>query len=504
MMPTTTIETSCFNINEQFEDVYSIYDELSKETGFLEKYNYIDSSWFIHLNNNEQLLQILSVYNLSSPVMSLLLPIIFLILPFFILKFQGINLSMTTYFNVLKQVCSKHAIGHLFTNFKELPLEKQFYMLFSIFFYCFQIYQNGNACIKFYRNLSKMHTYLLSLRQYIDYTLDTFDHVKMLCTNLGSYSPFIQHMNEEREILYNLKCKLDNIKQWKLNIRNLMNIGFAMKCFYTIYSDDTIKHSLTYSFGFHGFINNIEQLKMKLDANFISSCKFSKKKTIFKDAYFPSLLQHQLIEPIKNSYNINKHILITGPNAAGKTTLLKTTLFNILFSQQTCHGFYSNAVIPIYSKIHCYLNIPDTSGRDSLFQAEARRCKNIIIDIENDKKGKHFCVFDELYSGTNPYEAISASIAFLKYLNKFKNTNYMLTTHFLDVCKSLDNDKRIINCHMNILNQSSDNSSCEFKYTYKLKQGISSIKGGVKVLVDLDYPAEIIKETKLLINKLDM
>jgi DNA mismatch repair ATPase MutS len=80
----------------------------------------------------------------------------------------------------------------------------------------------------------------------------------------------------------------------------------------------------------------------------------------------------------------------------------------------------------------------------------------------------------------------------------------MLTTHFLDVCKSLDNDKRIINCHMNILNKSAENSSCEFKYTYKLKQGISSIKGGVKVLVDLNYPVEIIKETNLLINKLDM
>ena len=35
-------------------------------------------------------------------------------------------------------------------------------------------------------------------------------------------------------------------------------------------------------------------------------------------------------EPVKNSYNLDKQLIITGPNAAGKTTLLKTTLFNVL------------------------------------------------------------------------------------------------------------------------------------------------------------------------------
>ena len=87
-------------------------------------------------------------------------------------------------------------------------------------------------------------------------------------------------------------------------------------------------------------------------------------------------------KPIKNTYNLDKNILITGPNAAGKTTIVKTTLFNIIISQQIGYGFYDKAYLHIYDFIHSYINIPDTSGRDSLFQAEARRCENILTVIE--------------------------------------------------------------------------------------------------------------------------
>ena len=190
-------------------------------------------------------------------------------------------------------------------------------------------------------------------------------------------------------------------------------------------------------------------------------------------------------------------MIITGPNAAGKTTLLKTTLFNIILSQQIGYGCYKSASLVVFNNIHCYINIPDTSGRDSLFQAEARRCKDILTLVEKNSSERHFCVFDELYSGTNPYEAISSAAAFLKYLNKFPNVCFILTTHFLDLCKRLDNEEKIKNYHMEILG-----NQLNFTYTYKLITGISNIKGGVKVLNDLEYPQEIIDETQKVISDL--
>jgi|TARA_B110000261_G_scaffold41033_1_gene48132 DNA mismatch repair ATPase MutS len=42
-----------------------------------------------------------------------------------------------------------------------------------------------------------------------------------------------------------------------------------------------------------------------------------------------------------------------------------------------------------------------------------------------------------------------------------------------------------------------------FDYTYKLVDGVSDIKGGVKVLIDLEYPERIISNTKELINEMN-
>ena len=139
----------------------------------------------------------------------------------------------------------------------------------------------------------------------------------------------------------------------------------------------------------------------------INKCSFGKRLTL-KNTFYPYLINSSTI---KNNITLDKNIIITGPNASGKTTLLKTVLFNQIFSQMWGYGFYSKATVPLYKSIHCYLNIPDTSGRDSLFQAEARRCKEIIDSIQDNEK--HFCIFDELFSGTNPYELAHASFGFV-------------------------------------------------------------------------------------------
>ena len=47
----------------------------------------------------------------------------------------------------------------------------------------------------------------------------------------------------------------------------------------------------------------------------------------------------------------------------------------------------------------------------------------------------------------NPYEAIASAVAFLKYMNKSTNVSYVITTHFLILCK-LSNEPQVRNCHM--------------------------------------------------------
>jgi DNA mismatch repair ATPase MutS len=193
--------------------------------------------------------------------------------------------------------------------------------------------------------------------------------------------------------------------------------------------------------------------------------------------------------PVKNDIQISKNMIITGPNASGKTTVLKSTLINIILSQQFGCGFYDSATIYPYKYIHCYLNIPDTSGRDSLFQAESRRCKEILDIIQEFKDDTHICIFDELFSGTNHTEAIISATAFMNYLVKFKTVSCLLTTHFIKVCKKLNKNKNITNFNMHTLKTNTNKNI----HTYLLKEGISEVKGGLQVLHDLKFPTEILE-----------
>ena len=199
---------------------------------------------------------------------------------------------------------------------------------------------------------------------------------------------------------------------------------------------------------------------------------------------------------VKNTCDFSKSIVLSGPNASGKTTILKTSIINTILTQQFGYGCYEEASVIPFKFIHCYLNIPDTSGRDSLFQAEARRCKDIIDIIDANPDDKHFCAFDELYSGTNPEDAVASSLAFMQYISSNNNVSSILTTHYNKVCRKLARNKRIQNYNMKTV--STENNT--FLYTYKLEKGISNVKGGVKVLSELNYPSTIVENTKNMIS----
>ena len=194
---------------------------------------------------------------------------------------------------------------------------------------------------------------------------------------------------------------------------------------------------------------------------------------------------------VKNNCDLSQNIIITGVNASGKTTFLKTTAINILVSQQFGVGFYSSCSMRPFTHIHSYLNIPDTSGRDSLFQAEARRCKDILDVIKANKEERHFCVFDELFSGTNAEEATTASFGFLKYLQGFANVDFILTTHFVKLCKMV---KKADNLQIENFKMDATIDGNNIVFHYKLIKGISKIKAAKLILIQMGFPEEIISE----------
>ena len=477
--------------------LYNNCEQIIYDNGFTSNYQYINMPLLDKFNNNTLVLQALSVYNLSTPVISLAIPILFLLLPFFIIKLQGHNITLNLYFNHLKTVFSNHIIGKLFTSLSETNLSNKIYIFFSFGFYIFQLYLNINGCIKYFRNIKYIHTTLQDVKLYITETLKNYEHFLNYTRDLVHYKRFNDRIASNIAIFKSYLCELKKLTPYSLRMTKIFELGQLMKCFYYLNKNTSFINSLYFSFGFNGYVKNIEMLQKYISNKVMNYCSYnSNKPTNFDNSYFANLNTIETIDKpsvkiVKNSYKLDKNIIITGPNASGKTTLLKSTLFNIILCQQIGCGFFNGASIKVYDYIHCYINIPDTGGRDSLYQAEARQCKNILQLIENNKTKNHFCVFDELYSGTNPDEAITTAYGYLNHLNKLKNIDYMLTTHYNKLCKKLT--KQNNNFYMNVKTNASGD---DFEYTYKIKKGVSKVKGALKVLKDLEYPDNIITNMK--------
>ena len=524
----------------EFDRVDEFWNTLkTNRVGFKDKFGYFDVPPLPIIERLEELnhvptaLQILSVYNVSTPVISLLMPVLLLILPFFIIKSRGIDIGVDKYIEVLKTLASSHAVGKLFTEFSSVPIERKMYILTSVMFYFIQVYQNTMSCYRFYKNIYTIHDHLILVRDYLKQTAVKMERVLRCCASLQYYNAFSGCLGAElhkvRSVCYDLEC----VQPFSLSFDAISKIGYVMKHYYLFFNDLDVDAMMRYTFGFNAYYEHMRGVAHHIDSGVLHPCTFvdekldagddnNKKNTTMQDAYFlntaTAITGDAASTTVKNDITLDKKLIITGPNAAGKTTIIKTTLFNVLLSQQLGYGVYKTATIAPYHFLHCYLNIPDTSGRDSLFQAESRRCKEILDCITEHASKRHFGIFDELYSGTNPYEAVASAYGYIDHISGMKNVDFMLTTHYIRLCElfspsrpksksksiATETADRFIHGNSNIRNlhmkTTIDESGADHVYHYKVVRGISKVRGGIKVLVDLKYPDSIIQTTKYVIN----
>lgn len=492
-----------------YNRILEIYTSIKNDNGFLQKYLYIDYEHFLFLNNNELFLQILSMYNVLSPLLTFLIPIFLLIIPFIIIKIQGIPITFETYKKVLYIVISEHSLGKVFTQFNKVEFDKKIYLIISAFFYIFSIYTNVMTCIRFYKNMKYIHDYLEELYKYVKQTIKTSSWFSLISNNMISYSTFNNVLETNISIIKELDEELNKIIfPFSICVKKTMQIGHILKIFYKLHTDEKYQNSLLYSFGFNGYIDilngvtkNIYKNKKLNYISFLS--KKNKHKSCYKKMFYPPLMN---CDKVVNDIKLDDNIILTGVNASGKTTILKSVLINTIISQQFGVGCFDKGKLYPFKHIHCYLNILDTSDRYSLFQSECKKCQDIINIIGKDKQYRHLCVFDELFSGTNPEEAIKCGFGFLLFLTKFKNVRFLLTTHFIELSKKFNYNKdnikkKELTDTINVINKKMEslyNNEGVLIHSYCIKNGINNIKGGIEILKEMNYPEDILDTIKNL------
>lgn len=348
-----------------------------------------------------------------------------------------------------------------------------------------------------------------------------------------AHKQFLDRVRLERDVLEKIIAKLDRFV-WLEKASFFTRVYYSGEIWsqlYQIADDPVYQRAINYSFGWNGYVYHLWNIGIckhmkpatftvednhsvgdhhSVEDNHSDGDRYTKLQLIHQT--YPHLYSNSSdefetvnsdetkpeIEPTKNTVCLDKNIILTGPNASGKTTVLKMTMMNLIFNQQYGYGFYDECIMPYVYKHFCfYLNIPDTNGRDSLFQAEARRCSEIATKAsECTRKNEHmFCIFDELFSGTNPEDATDASVAFIRHLtNNHPTTDFMLTTHYIAVCDQfLDSTEQKDN-HENkkvelltmevrtpVVNES-DSKHTHYNSTYQVIPGVGRQRGAFGIL----------------------
>ena len=453
-----TTDTTCLKESTKLRRPYSgvqrgfltYWKQLKENKEFNLTYQYLESSWVSSFNESPAFLFMISMYFVTSPILFVLTPLLLLILPFFLLLRNGLSIDWSNYLTMFHLYSVKHPLFAM-ANFRTAS---QTNLLGGLAFFCVQLYVNVYTLHSFYKNLTHVHKVMDEAKVYAKDTLQRMQELKEVIHPLASYTNFYNDL-----IIKENRLK-EYLARWSVPT-HLWYCGSNRAFFYEMYHKEELTHLIEYTIGLNEYLDCMHGLKK------LKTCTFG-DKTSFIGAYYP------IKGAIKNTYTLN-NMVVTGPNASGKTTFLKVTLINVLLSQQFGCGFYKSATIRPYDTFACYVNIPDTCGRDSLFQAEARRCKEII---EADKTKRTLCIFDELFSGTNPEEAIATGSSMLRYLLKFDTFDFLLTTHFIELCKEMKElpMKQMIG--------------------YKLKPGISLVKGGIRVLEEMNFPSSIVSQAK--------
>lgn len=473
-------------------ETYESWEYIKTLQNFNERYDFLDYERLEQFNYYETFLQVMSIYMIASPVLSLLTPFLLLLVPFFLLKLRGNPISVANYTASLRKIIVNIPIGKLL-NLSSMSNGDKAYALISASFYIYQIYQNCMYCKRFFKNINYMYESIYTLRDFCKKTRETMMNFLEKTSNFKTYLDFNTDLRAQANNLLRMENELRTVHKTKFSKERLYQTGRVMKEFYKIRNDPFFEETIHYALSFLGYIDNLIEIRKSVDDKLVNFCGYTqdKNKTKMKNSYYLMLSKE---EAVKNDVSMSKNMIISGPNATGKTTYVKSTILNMILSQQFGFGFYEKAKICPYDHFHCYLNIPDTSGRDSLFQAEVRRCKEILDAIErtNTKNNgeKHMCIFDELFSGTNPYEATSVGLAYIEYINENPDVSFMLTTHYLDLCK-----------HAETIDSSAPsivNLNTETKYT--INSGICKKKGGIQVLEDFGYPEKIVSKAKEIIS----
>ena len=219
--------------------------------------------------------------------------------------------------------------------------------------------------------------------------------------------------------------------------------------------------------------------------------------------------RHSVIEtqlPVGESYVPNdvylddrrqQIIIITGPNMAGKSALLRQTALITLMAQTGCYVPAESAKIGLVDKIFTRVGASDNiSLGESTFMVEMTEAANIL----NNATPRSLVLFDELGRGTSTYDGISIAWAIVEYLHEHPKAaaRTLFATHYHELNEMEKNFTRIKNYNVSVREVGG-----KVIFLRKLERGGSEHSFGIHVAQIAGMPKSIVRRAEAILKQLE-
>ncbi len=190
-------------------------------------------------------------------------------------------------------------------------------------------------------------------------------------------------------------------------------------------------------------------------------------------------------------------MIITGPNMAGKSALLRQTALIVLLAQIGCYVPADSARVGIVDKIFTRVGASDNiSLGESTFMVEMTEAANILNNVSD----RSLVLFDELGRGTSTYDGISIAWAIVEYLHDAKNAQArtLFATHYHELNEMENKFDRIKNYNVSVRDIDG-----QIIFLRKLERGGSAHSFGIHVAEISGMPKSVVRRANVVLKQLE-
>lgn len=200
-------------------------------------------------------------------------------------------------------------------------------------------------------------------------------------------------------------------------------------------------------------------------------------------------IAHPLLEePVTNSFDTSGAVLLTGSNASGKSTFLKTVAVNAILAQTVFTVRAESYCASCFKVMSSIALRDDLESGESYYIVEIKSLKRILDRVDSEDDIPVLCFIDEVLRGTNTIERVSASTEILKKLAA-GNAVCIAATHDIELTYLLENEYESYH-----FEESVEDDSVVFDYT--LRKGRAATRNAIRLLGLMGFERDIVEAAK--------